>query len=259
MDFRINNTPTSLETSSDITTTSFQKAKKRSAPRHSPAIFFNSPKATKIPTPVPPDRTQSLPDDGISKRSAAQNPASPLYLTALPKHCSYIRKKRLLSCYLQVPLVISDPEEFSRCMENGSGLDHKWIVQHTQVSLLQSMLSAEMINDLDLNVDDIPEEVLTPELALSCLKECHFWHYESLPARLKTPEFNHRCLEASVLPAHLMAETALPSREIDYAALVDINAKILSTYSTRVVNLSLIHISEPTRRTSGSGIAGAAC
>ena len=222
MDIKINNTPTSLETYSDITTTSSQNTKKRSTPHHSPAIF-KSPKATKISTPVP-DSTQSLSDDQISKRSAAQNPASPLYLTAPTKHCNYLRKKRLLSCYLQVPLVIYDPEEFSRCMENGSGLDHKWIVQHTQVSLLQSMLSAEMINDLHLNVDDIPEEVLTPELALTCLKECHFWHYESLPARLKTPEFNHRCLEASVLPAYLMAETALPSREIDYAALVDINA-----------------------------------
>ena len=221
MDTRINTAP-SLKTSSDITTTSFQRAKKRSARRHSPAIFFDSPKTTKIPTPVPPDRTHSFPDSGLSKRSATLNPASPLYLTTL-QQCDFLRKKRLLSCYLQLPLVICDPEEFSQCMDNGSGLEHKWIVQHTQECLLQSMLSPATINRCYLNVEDIPEAVLTPELALGCLKECYFWRYESLPDWLKTPEFNQRCLEASVLPAYLVAETALPSREIDYAALVDIN------------------------------------
>ena len=122
---------------------------------------------------------------------------------------------QLLSCYLEIPQVISDPKVFSKCLKNESEMNHLWIVQHTQTSVLRSLLSPEIINDIDLNVDDIPEEVLTPELALACLKKEHYlWSYESLPARLKTPEFNQMCLEADVLPACLLAETALPSREV---------------------------------------------
>ena len=238
MDTRIKFTPPSFETSSgsNITTTTFQGTGKRSKPCHSPDTF-EPPKAkiktalcqqnedpplaptvavltqTKIPTPAPPDRTHSLPDSGLSRRSAALNPASPLHLNTLPKQCNFLQMQ-LLSCYLEVPLVISDPEVFSKCMKNGSGMNHQWIVQHTHTSVLRSMLSAEIIGYDEINVDDIPVDVLTPELALACLKECHSWCYEPLPARLKTPEFNQMCLEAGVLPACLLAETALPSREV---------------------------------------------
>ena len=250
MDIRINYVPSSFEnsSSSNNTTTSFQGTRKRLKPCHSPDTFMPSTvktntalcqqdedpvlvptvavlTQTKIHTPAPPERTHSLPDSGLSGRSATLNPASPLSLTAQPNQCNYLRKMQLLSCYLEIPQVISDPKVFSKCLKNESEMNHLWIVQHTQTSVLRSMLSPEIINDIDLNVDDIPEEVLTPELALACLKkERYLWSYESLPARLKTPEFNQTCLEAGVLPPCLMAETALPSREIDYAALVDINA-----------------------------------
>ena len=148
----------------------------------------------------------------------------PLRITPEPQLSISAQQRRYLSCYLQVPLEISDPEEFSRYMANWSRLDGKWVVKHTKTAVLQSELSTAMINNHFLKVDDIPEAVLTPEFALTCLKECHRWCYESLPARLKTPEFNQQCLEASVLPECLMTETALPCQEIDYAALVSMNS-----------------------------------
>ena len=198
MDIRINYVPSSFEnsSSSNNTTTSFQGTRKRLKPCHSPDTFMPSTvktntalcqqdedpvlvptvavlTQTKIHTPAPPERTHSLPDSGLSGRSATLNPASPLSLTAQPNQCNYLRKMQLLSCYLEIPQVISDPKVFSKCMKNESEMNHQWIVQHTQTSVLRSMLSPEIIKDIDLNVDDIPEEVLTPELALACLKkEC---------------------------------------------------------------------------------------
>ena len=147
----------------------------------------------------------------------------PLRIAPEPQLSISAEQRRYLSCYLQVPLEMSDPDEFARFMAKDSGLDGKWIVKHTKTAVLQSKLSTAMINNHFLKVDDIPEAVLTPEFALTCLKECHRWCYESLPARLKTPEFNQQCLQESVLPASLMAVTALPSRAIDYAALVSMN------------------------------------
>ena len=147
----------------------------------------------------------------------------PLRIIPEPQLSISAEQRRYLSCYLQVPLEMSDPDEFARFMAKESGLDGKWVVKHTKTAVLQSELSTAMINHHILKVDDIPEAVLTPEFALTCLKECHRWCYESLPARLKTPEFNQQCLQESVLPASLMTVTALPSRAIDYAAQVSMN------------------------------------
>lgn len=172
---------------------------------------------------LPQHRTHGLPVSQLSERSAVLNSAAPLYLTSLPEQSISEKQRRLLSCYLQVPLKISDREEYNRFMAQGSALNRPWIIKHTDARILQSALTAKLIHSFQLKVDDIPESALTPELALSCLKYSTKWLYESLPAWLKTPEFNLRCLEAGVLPASLITQSALLPVEFYYAAMVESN------------------------------------
>jgi len=159
----------------------------------------------------------------VIRGAAALHPTPALRLANLSERSVSIEQQQLLSCYLQVPVAISHNEEFIRLMASGAGFSHPWIVQHTQTNVLQSVLSAERIRTYSLKVNDLPEAVLTPELALDCLKQ-EVWRYESLPPWLTTPEFDQRCLETGVLSASLMGKFAMRSQQIDYAALVEMDA-----------------------------------
>ena len=175
---------------------------------------------------IPSPRPCSLTAGQLSGRSAAFNPAPPLHLTSLPKPSISKEQRRLLSCYLQVPLDIHDHREFNRFTASGSGMNFSWIVRHTRKDILESAISVKLINSYRLAVDDLPEALITPKLALKFLKRCYSWRYEALPSRLKTPEFNQLCLEAGLLPKSLVSESSLPL-PIDYFALINIDANNL--------------------------------
>ena len=172
---------------------------------------------------IPSARPRSLMGGQLSGRSASLRPAPPLNLTTLPKPSISEEQRRLLSCYLQVPIDIYDHREFNRFTAYGSGMNLPWIIRHTHTNILESAISVELIKKCDLAVDDLPEALITPKLALMSLNHCYGWHYEALPARLKTPEFNQLCLERGVLPKSLEPESSLPL-PIDYFALINIDA-----------------------------------
>ena len=159
----------------------------------------------------------------LSGRSAALNSASPLHLTTLPKPSISQEQRRFLSCYLQVPIDIYDHREFNRFMASGNVMNKRWIIRHTHTNILESAISFELIKKRGLVVGDLPEALITPELALMSLNRCYKWSYEALPARLKTPEFNQLCLKEGKLPKSLLSGSSLPL-PIDYFALININA-----------------------------------
>ena len=171
---------------------------------------------------IPSAHPRRLTAGQLSERSAVLDPAPPLHLTSLPKPSISEEQRRLLSCYLQVPTDIYDHREFDRFMASGSGMNFSWIVRHTRTDILESVLSVEFINKCALAIDDLPEVLLTPKLVPMLLKHCYGWHYDALPAQLKTPEFNQLCLEAGVLPISLVSEFSLPL-PIDYFALINID------------------------------------
>ena len=183
-----------------------------------PVVTLAQQKSSVIPV-LPPDG--ALTNSHLSERSAAHNPAPPLLLDS--RQSVSEKERRFLSCYLELPLEITDREEFIRFMAPESELNDAWIVKHTKTDILQSELTVSMIYNRRLKFDDIPEAALTPELALQGMKRFPSWRYELLPARLKTPEFNLRCLAAGLLPVCPAATTALPDPEIYYAAMVDLN------------------------------------
>ena len=187
-----------------------------------PVVTLAQQKSSVIPV-LPPDG--ALTNSHLSERSAAPNSAPPLLLAS--RQSVSEKERRFLSCYLELPLEITDREEFIRFMAPESQLNGAWIIKHTKTDILQSELTVLMIYKHHLKFDDIPEAALTPELALQAMKRFSSWRYESLPARLKTPEFNECCLEAGLLPVCPAATTALPDPEIYYAALVDRNTNYI--------------------------------
>ena len=96
-------------------------------------------------------------------------------------------EKQVLACYLRHPVVIDSAEHLETLLDKRAG-SADWILRHTDESLLRKILDIQFIERFRLKTCDIPEQLISQQLAYECLN-AGLWSYSNLPEQLKTNEF----------------------------------------------------------------------
>ncbi len=154
---------------------------------------------------------------GLLKSTEAKQPGLPRSVAIQPSADPFIdgparpvsgHQRQLLACYLQLPEEITSKEEFNQRIKFSSWLSRAWVLQHTRVEVLKSVLTADLVKDYELYLQDLPPAAITEALARECLKKNVGleWFYQNLPARLKTRSFNKFCLRIGALPVNIASD-----------------------------------------------------
>ena len=153
-------------------------------------------------------------------RSVAMQPSADLLIDG-PSRPVSDQQRQLLACYLHLPEEITSKEEFYQRIQFSRWLSEAWVLQHTRAEVLNSVLTADLVEDYSLRLRDLPPAAITEDLARECLKKNpgHWggWSYQNLPARLKTRSFNQFCLQIGALPVNIASDYL---RSVQYSALV---------------------------------------
>lgn len=166
---------------------------------------------------------------GLLKSTVAKHPGLPRSVAIQPSADPFIdgpsrpvsdQQRQLLACYLQLPEEITSKEEFNRRIKFSRWLSEAWVLQHTRAEVLKSVLTADLVSDYRLFLQDLPPAAITSALARECLKQnlgYLGWSYRNLPARLKTPSFNQFCLQIGALPVNIASDYL---QSVQYSTLV---------------------------------------